>query len=103
MAEEMDQMGERPPIDSAMDTINPVRSMPEEARTNLMRPSDEIGAVLVARLSNMSDEELSMLDDAITPQVAKILIKLLPELGKIIDAVGQMPTSGDQMGALGNM
>jgi hypothetical protein len=44
-----------------------------------------------------------MLDDAITPQVAKILIKLLPELGKIIDAVGQMPTSGDQMGALGNM
>ena len=55
MAEEMDQMGERPPIDSAMDTINPVRSMPEEARTNLMRPSDEIGAVLVALLSNMSD------------------------------------------------
>ena len=36
--------------------------------------------VLMSRLAEMTKEELSMLDSAITPQMAKVLMKLLPEL-----------------------
>ena len=59
------QMGARPPVDAAMDTMPPMErppmpresmpeQMPPEAVERLMQPSEEIGAVLVARLSNMS-------------------------------------------------
>jgi hypothetical protein len=65
----------------------------------------------------MSPEELQMLDKAITPEVAGVLLKLLPELQKLIEAVEQggvgdampedqmMDDSGmpKDMGALGNM
>ena len=65
----------------------------------LMRPSQEIQAVLVARLSNMAPEELQMLD------IASVLLRLLPELQEIIDmAMSQeQPMPQDEMGALGNM
>tara|TARA_R100001163_G_scaffold65568_1_gene63309 strand:- start:781 stop:1119 length:339 start_codon:yes stop_codon:yes gene_type:complete len=112
MAEEdmnMDSMGERPPMMPAMEGANmqrnPAAQMPQEAVTRLMQPSEEIGAVLLARLSNMSPEELRMLDTAITPDVAGVLMKLLPELQQIISQVGgqQRAPREPQMGALSGM
>ena len=112
MAEEMnmDEMGERPPMMPAMEGANmqrnPAAQMPQEAVTRLMQPSEEIGAVLVARIANMEREELRMLDKAITPDVARVLVKLLPELQEIISQMAQSPQQAapeDQMGALGGM
>ena len=105
MAEEMN-MEERPPMPS-MEGANmqrPSQELPPEAVAQLMKPSQEIGAVLVARLSNMAPEELRMLDAAITPDVASVLMKLLPELQQIISQVGgqQSPTE-PEMGALSGM
>ena len=95
-----------PPIDPAMDTAMPMAKggLPPEAIQRLMQPSQEIGAVLMARISNMAPEELRMLDRAITPDVIQVLIKLLPELAQIIEQVGgQNPPSPPPMGALGGM
>ena len=83
----MNEMGERPP-------------MPDM--------KGAIGAVLMARLVNMSPQELQMLDSAISPDVAKVLIKLLPELRELISQIEKMGAGGQQMaqrqmGALGNM
>ena len=71
----------------------------------LQQPSQEIQAVLVSRLSNMSPEDLQMLDSVITPQVASILVRLLPELQQIIDMAQsqEQPMPEEQMGALGAM
>jgi hypothetical protein len=71
----------------------------------LMQPSQEIQAVLVSRLSNMSPEDLRMLDTIITPEVARILVRLLPELQELIDmANNQQPMpEEEQMGALSGM
>tara|TARA_R100000544_G_C2221195_1_gene57674 strand:- start:687 stop:1001 length:315 start_codon:yes stop_codon:yes gene_type:complete len=71
----------------------------------LQKPSQEIQAVLVSRLSNMSPEDLQMLDSVITPQVASILVRLLPELQEIIDMAQsqEQPMPEEQMGALGAM
>jgi len=85
--------------------------LPPEAVEQLMMPSEEIGAVLMARLVNMSQEELAMLDNAITPEIANVLKRLLPELTSIIEQIdgGQvmaeepMMMAEDQMGALGAM
>ena len=105
MAEEMNPnaMGERPQIDGA----NSMRQLPPAAQQRLMQPSQEIGAVLLARISLMSPEELKTLDEAITPQTARVLMKLLPELEQIIQQVGgqsQQPQQSQQdMGALGGM
>ena len=100
-------MGERPPMDMPMEAVPPnvMQQMPPEARMRLMQPSEEVGAVLLARLSNMSSEELRMLDAAITPDVAGVLMKLLPELQQIISQVGsqQQAPRQPQMGALSNM
>jgi len=104
MAEEMNPnaMGERPQIDGA----NSMRQLPPAAQQRLMQPSQEIGAVLLARISLMSPEELKTLDEAITPQTARVLMKLLPELEQIIQQVGgqsQQPQPQQEMGALGGM
>ena len=114
MAEE-DMMGESPPM-LEMEGANMPRErmpmprermperMPPEAVERLMRPSEEIGAVLVARLSNMSPEELRMLDSAITPQVAQVLMRLLPELAELVAQIDQGGQGEDaMMGALGSM
>jgi hypothetical protein len=92
------QGGEMPPMEGGG------AMMPPEATARLMQPSQEIGAVLMARISNMSPDELRMLDSAISPEVIRVLIKLLPELAQIIEQVGaggarEMP----QRGALGGM
>ena len=110
MAEE-DMMGDRPPMPdmagaSMPPPASPMDMMPAEAKENLMKPSEEIGAVLMARLSNMSPQELQMLDSAITPEVAQVLMKLLPELGALIAEVEKMSAGGGsspEMGALGGM
>ena len=108
----MNAMGEKPPMPDMrganMKREGPLDMMPEKAKENLMMPSDEIGAVLMARLANMSPEELQMLDQVISPSVAKILIKLLPELGAMIQEIEKMNMGSEemerpQMGALGNM
>ena len=87
--------------------MDPLSAMDPEARQMMMQADEDIAAVLLARLANMSPEELQSLDSAITPAVASVLMKLLPELGQIIDAVtseGEMPEQGEmQMGALGGM
>ena len=112
MAEEMNPnaMGDRPPM-PAMDGANmrnPAREMPPEAIAQLMRPSEEIAAVLLARIATMDPQALMMLDSAITPEVAQIMVKLLPELEQIINQVGdagaqQSAPPAEQMGALGAM
>jgi hypothetical protein len=56
----------------------------------------------------MSPQELQMLDKVISPEVARILIKLLPELGAMIQEIEKMNMGSEemqrsQMGALGNM
>jgi len=70
-----------------------------EAVSRLMMPSEEIGAVLMARLVNMSQDELAMLDSVITPEIANILKRLLPELTSIIEQIegGQVMAEGEMM------
>ena len=90
-------------------TTNPLAAMPPEAREALMQPDEGIQAVLFARLSNMTPEELQLLDAAITPEVARVLMKLLPELDALVSAVEA--SAGAQMvqeppvnpGAFGNI
>jgi len=109
-------MGERPPLPSMEGANMPpmeganqdlLEGMPPEARGALMEPDEEIEVVLMSRIANMSQEELSLLDSAITPEVARVLMKVLPELGEIIDKVqGEMQEPMMQeppMGALGGM
>ena len=93
---------------------NPIldAGLPKEANDVIMKPSEGIKNALFMRLSNMTPDELQMLDRAITPEVASVLIKLLPEMQQLIEMVEQggvedameedqmMPT---EMGALGNM
>ena len=110
MAEEMGMMGEQPPMESQMQM-----SM-QEAGQKIQQPSKAVGTILMSRLMEMSPEELQMLDKAITPDVAGVLIKLLPELQQIIETVESSGVADampeDQMmdddmpkdmGALGNM
>ena len=70
-----------------MSVDNPMRNLPPEAMKNLLQPDEEIAAMLIARLSAMSEQELRMLDTVITPEVAKVLMKLLPELQELIAAI----------------
>ena len=95
-----------------MNAENPMRNLPPEAMKNLLQPDEEIAAMLVARLSAMSEQELQMLDTVITPEVASVLMKLLPELQELIAAVeggggeqmaAPMPKQAPDMGALGGM
>jgi hypothetical protein len=102
-----------------MNADNPMRNLPPEAMKNLLQPDEDIAAMLVARLSAMSEQELQMLDAVITPEVAQVLMKLLPELQQLIEAVGgqgslqpqaaaqaaprQAAQADPQMGALGGM
>lgn len=93
----------------ASQNVNPLSGMPPEAVEALMQPDEDIQMVLVARLSNMSPQELQMLDTAITPEVADVLVRLLPELKELVDQISatsgnQMAEGGEgQMGALGGI
>jgi len=105
MPEDMQMAEDMPMPEQQMERL------PPEAVAQLMRPSEEIGAVLMARLSNMSQEELAMLDSAITPDIANVLKRLLPELTAIIEQIDggemmpeeQMMMAEQEVGALGAM
>jgi len=119
----MEMMGERMPTETQMGLrdrmpANPQldMGMPPEANEVIMRPSEGIKNALYMRLTNMTPEELRMLDKAITPEVASVLVKLLPEMQQLIEMVEQSGVGdameedqmgmGDMprdMGALGNM
>jgi hypothetical protein len=93
-----------------MNSENPMQNLPPEAQASLLEPNEEIGAMLVARLSAMTPQELQMIDRVITPEVAQVLTKLLPELQELIAAVegggeqmAQAPQQAPAMGALGGM
>ncbi len=109
--EEMAMMGDQPPMESQMQM-----GAEQEAKQKIMNSSKTVASVLMSRLMEMSPSELQMLDKAITPDVASVLIKLLPELKDIIEAVeqggvadampeDQMMDDGmpGEMGALGNI
>lgn len=109
--EEMAMMGDQPPMESQMQM-----GAEQEAKQKIMNSSKTVASVLMSRLMEMSPSELQMLDKAITPDVAGVLIKLLPELQDIIEAVeqggvadampeDQMMDDGmpEEMGALGNI
>lgn len=109
--EEMAMMGDQPPMESQMQM-----GAEQEAKQKIMGSSKTVASVLMSRLMEMSPSELQMLDKAITPDVAGVLIKLLPELKDIIEAVeqggvadampeDQMMDDGmpGEMGALGNI
>tara|TARA_R110000737_G_scaffold22512_1_gene41172 strand:+ start:115 stop:477 length:363 start_codon:yes stop_codon:yes gene_type:complete len=93
MAEDMPMDAGMPMPEEEMVGLTP------EAVSRLMMPSEEIGAVLMARLVNMSQDELAMLDSVITPDIANILKRLLPELTSIIEQIegGQVMAEGEMM------
>ena len=64
-------------------------NMPPEAKQALSRPSEKMKVVLMSRLAEMSPEELQSLDKVITPEVLDVIMKLLPELGALIEQVMQ--------------
>jgi hypothetical protein len=107
MAEPMNMMRDENVANPRLDT-----GMPKEAKDVMMKPSEGIKNALLMRLSNMTPDELRMLDRAITPEVASVLMKLLPEMQELIEMVEQSGV-GDameedqmmpaEMGALGNM
>ena len=54
----------------------------------MLAPDEGIQMILLARMEALSPPELEALDAAITPETASILMKLLPELGELINAYG---------------
>jgi uncharacterized protein YgbK (DUF1537 family) len=119
MARQPMQMNQRPPMPDMTGANMPRRKgdapdpkMVDNAKQNIMKPSSQLAAVLVSRLGAMTDEQLAELDRAITPEAAKALLMLLPELGSLMEAIAQSgqagsapkaPQAGPQMGALGGM
>ena len=135
MAEAMN--GQRPPMPSMAGAnmepqpradIGPGMGLPEDVKKAVMQPDPEIGAVIMARLGSMSEEQLDMLDRAITPEAAQALLLLLPELAELIQSLEEVegpeeammaqaapaprpapqaprpaPRPAPQAGALGNM
>tara|TARA_R110000823_G_scaffold77538_2_gene177051 strand:- start:1482 stop:1850 length:369 start_codon:yes stop_codon:yes gene_type:complete len=110
MAEEMGMMGQSP--------MEMTDEMKQQATQSLMTPDENIQAVLMSRLTQMSPEELQALDSAVSPTVEAALLKLLPELGELINALSTQGQGMEQgmeeemvdetgmpkdMGALGNM
>ncbi len=92
-------------------TPAPDQKVVDQASQNVMKPS-QLAAVLVSRLGAMTEEQLAELDRAITPEAAKALLMLLPELGALMEAIAQSGQAGSapraqqagpQMGAFSGM
>ena len=77
-----------------------VEAMPEGAPQAMMQPDDDIRVVLLARLEMMQPEELQALDRLIDGQLARVILKLLPELKDVVD---KMAEDRGTTGALANM
>jgi hypothetical protein len=103
MAEPMN--GQRPPMpDMAGANMRSEQGMTPEANMAVMKPSAEIGAVLMARLGALSEEQLEMFDRVITPEAARALLMLLPELEELLLALDGIEEKQEpEMGALGGM
>ena len=71
-------------------------NMPEQAKARLAEPSEKMKVVLMSRLAEMSPDELQALDKIITPEVLDVIMKLLPELGALIQEVMKMPEEAMQ-------
>ena len=112
----MDPMGMMPMDQMAMPMMpmDPMADMPPEAREALMQPDPEITTVLMARLANLDRSELQELDKIITPEVAPIVLRLLPEMGQLFNAMEQqgfmemrevddVPPAEEELGALGGV
>ena len=112
----MDAPMDMPNMDGAnMNAGNPMPAMPPEEMDRLLQPSEEIAMTLDGRLATMSEQEIAMLDQIITPEAAQVLMKLLPELGDLFASIAEqnmmmqedamMPPgpAGPPMGALGGM
>lgn len=101
---QMTQMMETMPTDA---NENPMANISEDAKATLMSPDEDIAAVVMSRLSNISEMELKQLQDVITPATAPIIMKILPELMQILEVSlakgGQQQMPEQQMGALGAM
>ena len=96
MAEAMN--GQRPPMpDMAGANMRSEEGMTPEANMAVMRPSPEIGAVLMARLGALSEEQLEMLDRVITPDAARALLMVLPELEELVKALDGVEEGMDPM------
>lgn len=52
----------------------------------VFKPSTEIASTILGRLNAMTQDQITELDDLVTPEIAKALILLLPELGELINA-----------------
>jgi len=120
MAEEMNSM-QRPPMPDMAGAnmqrprpqgqgISIGQEMPPEVKANVMKASPELAAVLVTRLGAMTEAQLDQLDKAISPEAARALLILLPELGELMQAITSGGDAGSapapmapEMGALGGV
>jgi hypothetical protein len=97
-----DMMKDKGAMGNMPDRAMMERQMPDRAMMERQMPSREMMP------TDMPPEELRALDSAITPEVARVLMKLLPELRQLIEQVAggqqqqRMPEEG-QMGALAGM
>jgi|TARA_R110002124_G_scaffold226697_1_gene391915 hypothetical protein len=103
MAEAMN--GQRPPMPSMAGAnmgpqpradIGQGKGIPDDVKKAVMQPDPEIGAVIMARLGSMSEEQLDMLDRAITPAAAQALLMILPELAELIGAIDEVDGTAEQ-------
>ena len=114
---EQDMMAPMPPqgmppeaMPPEMQGALPPEAMPPEgvppemvATEAMMAPDPDVTAIIASRLSAMDPTELDLLDAAITPEVAQVLTKLLPELESIINMIDEQEMQPQQMGALGGV
>tara|TARA_R100001015_G_C4629962_1_gene191221 strand:+ start:842 stop:1123 length:282 start_codon:yes stop_codon:yes gene_type:complete len=93
-------MSEEMMMQPRQSTLN--TEMGPEASQMMMQADPEIQVVLLSRLESLTPQELQALDRAIDGETAKILMKLLPELEELINAIGGQQQA-PQQGALAGM
>lgn len=97
-----------PALPMPMDEEEPMmEESPEEERGEEEETSEEFRELLVKRIASLSPEEKAQLDELITPEVAGILSRVLPELSDIIERVAgggeDRPIGNSQAGALSGL
>jgi hypothetical protein len=78
-----------PSMEGANMSQDALSMMDPKAREAFMQPDDAITSVLLMRMSNMSQQELEILGEVMTPETVTVMLKLLPELRDLIEAVSQ--------------
>lgn len=95
-----------PSMEGANMNQDPLSMMDPKAREAFMQPDDAITSVLLIRMGNLSQEELETLSKVMTPETVSVMLKLLPELRDLIEAVSQRGAAEpmqEQTGALGGI